>query len=280
VAMEKRIKKIGFAIRVICDSNVLLVAALYVAASVFTNAHFMADSGGYVVSILAYAGVDDYVVENPTAANFRAENSFWDFGHLLWRPLGLLLFKIFRPLSSLAIGPDPAHNVLFLLMVVNFVAGLASAVLLYLLIDSLTNRRRLAVFVAACFIFTNGLLNFTQTGSSYIAALGFLIAGLYLLLKDKGNVSTGIAIAGGLACAAAVTMWFPFVLVVSATLLAPFVLFDSARPLKSSIVSAGMAFSVAALAAYLIVMIAIGVHGAADFREWVAVASHGVWQSG
>ena len=104
------------------------MAALYVSASVFTNAHFMADSGGYVVSILAYAGVDEYVVENPTINNFRAENSFWDFGHLLWRPLGLLLFKIFRPLSSLVIGPDPAHNVMFLLMAVNFVAGLVSAV--------------------------------------------------------------------------------------------------------------------------------------------------------
>lgn len=258
----------------------LLVAALYIAASVFTNAHFMADSGGYVVSILAYAGVDEYVVENPTAANFKAENSFWDFGHLLWRPLGLLLFKIFRPLSSLAIGPDPAHNVMFLLMAVNFAAGLASALLLYLLIDSLTNRRRLAVFVTACFIFSNGLLNFTQTGSSYIAGLAFLITGLYLLLKDKGNVSRINAIAGGLACVAAVTMWFPFVLVVPATLLAPIVLFGSAKPLKSSIVYGGIAFSVAALALYLVVMVAIGVHSVADLREWMAVSSHGVRQSG
>src|SRR5215467_13862797 len=119
-----RIKKIRSAIREIGGS--LLVAALYVAGSVFTNAHFMADSGGYVVSILAYAGVDEYVVENPTAGNFLSDNSFWDFGHLLWRPLGLVLFKIFHPLSSLAIGPDPAHNVMFLLMTVNFVAGLAS----------------------------------------------------------------------------------------------------------------------------------------------------------
>jgi len=258
----------------------LLVAALYVSASLFTNAHFMADSGGYVVSILSYAGVDEYVVENPTAANFRAENSFWDFGHLLWRPLGLLLFKIFRPLSSLVIGPDPAHNVMFLLMAVNFIAGLVSAVLLYLLIDSLTNRRWLTVFVAACFIFSNGLLNFTQTGSSYIAALAFLIAGLYLLLKDKGNLSTRNAIGGGLACAAAVTMWFPFIVVVPATLLAPFVLFGSARPLKSSTIYAGAAFSVAALAAYLVVMMAIGVHSVADLREWIVVAAHGVRQSG
>ena len=258
----------------------LLGAALYISASVFTNAHFMADSGGYVVSILAYAGVDEYVVENPTANNFRAENSFWDSGHLLWRPLGLLLFKIFRPLSSLVIGPDPAHNVMFLLIAVNFVAGLVSAILLYLLIDSITGRRWLGVFVVACFIFSNGILNFTQAGTSYIAALVFLIAGLYLLLKDKGNLSTGNAIGAGLACSAAVIMWFPFVLVVPATLLAPIVLFGPARPRKSSIIYAGATFSVAALMTYLIVMIAIGVHGVADFREWMAVASHGVRQSG
>jgi hypothetical protein len=273
-----RIKKIGFAIRQTQGS--LLVAALYVGASVFTNAHFMADSGGYVVSILAYAGVDEYVVENPTAADFRAENSFWDFGHLLWRPLGLMLFKIFHPLSSLVIGPDPAHNVMFVLMAVNFVAGLVSAILLYLLLDSLTTHRWLAVFVAACFIFSNGLLNFTQTGSSYIAGLAFVIIGLYLLLKDEANLSTRNAIAGGLACAAAVTMWFPFALVVPATLLAPLVLFGSARSLKSPIISAGAAFLVAVLGAFLIVLMRIGIHSLADFREWMAVSSHGVRQSG
>ena len=258
----------------------LLTAVLYVSASVFTNAHFMADSGGYVVSILAYAGVDEYVVENPTVTNFRAENSFWDFGHLLWRPLGLLLFKIFRPLSSFVIGPDPAHNVMFLLMAVNFVAGLVSAVLLYFLIHSLTGRCWLPVFVVAGFMFSNALLNFTQTGTSYIAALAFLIAGLYLLLKDEGNLSTRNAIAGSLACVVAVTLWFPFVLVVPATLLAPIVLFGPARTQKSSIIYNLAMFSFAALMAYLIVMIAIGVHSAADFGEWMAVASHGVRQSG
>lgn len=259
---------------------VVLVAALYLTASVFTNAHFMADSGGYVVSILAYAGVDEYVAENSTAADFRAENSFWDFGHLLWRPLGLLLFKIFTPLSSLVVGQDPAQNVMFLLMSVNFVAGLVSVVLLYLMIDSLTNRPWLGVFVAACFIFSNGLLNFTQTGSSYIAALAFLIAALYLLLKDKGNLSMSNATVAGLLCAAAFMMWFPFLLVVPATLLAPLVLFGSTRPLKSSLIYSAGAFSIVAVATYLVVMAAVGVHSVTDFREWMAVASHGVRQAG
>lgn len=258
----------------------LLVAALYVSASALTNALFMADSGGYVVSILAYAGLDEYAVENPTANDFRAENSFWDFGHLLWRPLGLVLFKLFRPISSLVVGSDPAHNVMFLLMAVNLLAGLVGAVLLYLLIDSLASPGWLAVFVTACFIFSNGFLNFTQTGSSYITALGLLIAGLYLLLKDKGDLSLRHAIAGGLACAGAVTMWFPFVLVIPATLLAPFVLFGPDKRRRAAIVYAAAAFSIATVGAFLIVMIAVGVHSLGDFKEWVAVSGHGVRQSG
>ena len=257
----------------------LLVAALYVSASALTNAHFMADSGGYVVSILAYAGLNEYSVENPTANDFRAENSFWDFGHLLWRPLGLVLFKVFRPVSSLVIGPDPAQNMMFLLMAVNFLAGLVGAVLLYLLIDSIAGHGWLAVFVTACFIFANGFLNFTQTGSSYIAALGLLIASLYLLLKDKGDLSLGHAIAGGLACAGSVTLWFPFVLVVPATLLAPLVLFGADRPRRATIYAAAT-FLIATGGAFLIVMIAVGVHSVADFKEWVAASSHGVRQSG
>lgn len=258
----------------------LLVAVLYVSASVLTNAHFMADSGGYVVSILAYAGLDEYTVENPTAADFRAENSFWDFGHLLWRPLGLVLFKIFTPLSRMVVGPDPAHNVMFQLMAVNFLAGLIGAVLLYLLIDSLTGKSWVAGFAIACFILSNGFLNFTHTGSSYIAALGFLIVGLYLLLKDRGDVSTRNAILGGLACAAAMMLWFPFVLVIPATLLAPLVLFGPGRPRRSALIYSCAACAIATAASFLIVMAAIGVHSVTDLREWMAMSSHGVRQSG
>ena len=81
----------------------LLVIALYVFALAFTNAHYMADSGGYVVSILAYSGVEEYVVENPVVADYRSENSYWDFGHLLWRPLDCCYSKSSRlcPVSLL-----------------------------------------------------------------------------------------------------------------------------------------------------------------------------------
>jgi hypothetical protein len=254
----------------------LLVAALYIGAVVFTNAHFMADTGGYVVSILAYAGIDEYVAENPVVRDYRSENAFWEFGHLLWRPLGLLLFKAFTPLSSLVVGPEPAHNVLFLLMSVNFVAGLLSAILLFVLIDKLTDRRRLALLVTICFIFSHAFLNFIQTGSSYIAGLACLMTALFLLLKDKGALSPVTAIGAGLACAGSITLWAPYVFVMPAVIVAPLVLFDLNGREKKLLLYTAAAFFAATAVSYFFVMAAVGVHTPADLRDWIAASSHGV----
>jgi len=253
-----------------------LVAAVYIVAVVFTKAHFMADTPGYVFSILSYAGLG----ENPLVADFRSENGFWDFGHLLWRPLGFALFKVFKPLSSLVVGPTAFYNVLFQLMAANFVAGLLSALLLYFLLDKLTGRRRLAVFVAILFIFSHGFLNFTQTGSSYIVGLTFLIAALYLLIKDKGKLTRRTAICAGLSGAAAVSLWMPYLLVIPGTIIAPFLLFDLDRRQKLSVLWAAAAFLVAIGTTYLIVMAAVGVHTPTDLRDWISISSHGVRTSG
>jgi hypothetical protein len=256
----------------------LLVAAIYTVAVAFTKAYFMGDSGGYVGSILAYAGIPEYVLQIPAVADYRAENSFWNFGHLLWRPFGWLLFKVFTPVSSLVIGPDPFANVLLQLIAANFVAGLVSALLLYFLIDKLTERRWLAVVVSAFFIFSSGFLNYAQTGTAYVPGLAFLIAALYLLLKDKGNLTRGTAISAGLACAAAVSIWVPYVLVVPGTVAAPFILFDLDRRQKLLLLWAIVAFAVAISTAYLIVMAVAGVYTPSDFRAWIA--THGVNISG
>ena len=258
----------------------LFVVLLYIGAGAFTNAHFMADSGGYVVSILAYAGVDEYVAENPVVGDYRSENPFWEFGHLFWRPLGFLLFKVLVPVSMLAVGSEPSYNVLFLLMSVNFVAGLLSALLLYALISRLTDQRWLAVLVTICFIFSHAFMNFSQTGSSYIAGLAFLMTAFYLLLKDKGKLSQLTAIFAGLACAAALTLWMPYVAVIPGTIAAPLVLFELNRRQKKSVIYATAAFLLASAIAYFIVMAAVGVHSPTDLRDWISASSHGVRTSG
>ena len=258
----------------------LLVIALYLFALAFTNAHYMADSGGYLVSILAYAGVEEYVVENPVVGDYRSENSFWDFGHLLWRPFGLLLFKVFAPVSSHAVGPGLGYNLRILLMSVNYLAGLLSALLLYALIDRLTARRWLAVLVAGFFIFSHGFLNFAQGASSYVAGLVFVIAALYLLLKDKDGPSPRAAIGAGLACTAAVTLWALYILVVPGIILAPLVLFGPGRSVKASILRASASFVIASTIAFLVVMAAAGVSRPSEVLEFIAASSHGIHTSG
>jgi hypothetical protein len=258
----------------------LLVIALYVFALAFTNAHYMADSGGYVVSILAYAGVEEYVVENPVVADYRSENSYWDFGHLLWRPLGLLLFKVFTPVSSLVVGDDPAYNVRILLMWVNYLAGLLSAVLLYALIDRITGRRWLGVLVSVFFILSHGFLNFAQGASSYIAGLAFVMVALYLLLKDKDGPSPLAAIGAGLACTGAVTLWALYILVIPGVILAPLVLFGPGRTVKASILRASASFFVASAIVFVVVMAAAGVNTPSEVLEFIAASSHGIHTSG
>ena len=254
----------------------LLLAVVYVCAQMFTNAHFMADSGGYVVSILAKAGVADYVAQNPMVGDYRTENAFWEFGHLFWRPLGFVLFKVLSPVSSLVIGGEPVDNVLFLLLAINFLAGLVSALLIYGLIEKLTARRWIALLVGIAFIFSHAFLNFTQTASSYVAGLVFLIAALFLLLKDRGRLTKWTAIGGGLACAGAVTMWVPYVFAIPGTIVAPLILFKLNRDQKRLVLHAAAAFIVATAVAYFTVMAVAGVHSPANLREWISASSHGV----
>src|SRR5262249_50797939 len=155
------------------------VAIIYIFATWFTNAHFMADTGGYIVSILAYDGVSEYVAENPVVGDFHSENPFWDFGHLLWRPLGLVLYKTLGPLSKFLVGSDPGINVVFLLMALNFVAGLVCVLLLHSLVMRITGNLLAANLAAIAFIFSHGFLNFAQTGSAYITGLALLLSGIY-----------------------------------------------------------------------------------------------------
>src|SRR5438034_1004465 len=65
---------------------------VYIILPFSTRAAFVGDMRGYTTSILEFT---------------RGEgNSFWEFGHLLWRPTGWLVFRIVEPLTSLFLGPD------------------------------------------------------------------------------------------------------------------------------------------------------------------------------
>lgn len=236
-----------------------LMTLVYLAATSATNAHFMADTVDYVESVLT--GLE-----------------FWEFGHLFWRPLGWVMLQVFEPVTSLIVGTDPETNVLVILMAFNWIAGLASVLLMYRLADGLSRSRRVARLVTTAFALSHGFLNFAQTGSSYIPGLALLLLGLYLVVKASTGEpgSRWLAVAGGVALAGAVCFWFLYIWAVPAALAAPLVLFGFDDDRRKVALKAAVACAAALAVSYSAALIHLGIYTLTDLRAWVAASSHGV----
>ncbi|HYG80153.1 MAG TPA: glycosyltransferase family 39 protein, partial [Pyrinomonadaceae bacterium] len=151
--------------------------AVYLLATLFTDAHFMADTADYVDSVAAYERGVNY--------------DFWEFGHLFWRPIGWLCFKV-QSLFTGAQGEAEARaQIVWTLLVINWLAGLVAVVCLYNLVKVVSKREWAAALAAAAFIFSHGFLNYAQTGSSYAPGLALLTLGLWLLARagERGDDS-------------------------------------------------------------------------------------------
>lgn len=258
-----------------------LVLTVYVLAMWFTGAVFMADTEGYVVSILAYHGSPEYVVRDPLVGNYLSENPFWECGHLFWRPLGLVLFNTLGPLSRLVVGAEPGMNVFFLLKVVNWLAGLLSVFCLCAIVRRVTTRMWVANLATIAFVFSQGFLNFSQSGASYVSGLSLLLLGLYLLVRaEETNHSWLAASLAGMALAGAVCMWLPFVLAIPGTLIAPLLLFGTNKQRWQLAVRTAVTFGLAISLSYGIVMASFGIDTPKEMIAWLSNASHGVQAGG
>jgi hypothetical protein len=238
-----------------------LVIGVYLFATAFTNAHFMADSADYVDSIEALVGGGYY--------------DFWEFGHLLWRPLGWLLYTLCKPLTSFFVGDDVRLNVFVTLIAVNWLAGLLCVCFLLGIFIRLCDQAWIVVLVSVAFILSHGFLNFTQTGSSYIPGLSLLLLGLYILVRRGSRadsfLTTGVL--AGLALAGAVCFWFPYILAIPAAVTSPLFFFDRRR-WRLVISTALAAGGFMALAYGAVVVGALGIHSFAGFKAWMSAASH------
>jgi hypothetical protein len=241
--------------------NLLIVVAVYVLATLVTVGYFMADTADYVDSIVAFTLGRNY--------------DFWEFGHLFWRPLGWLLYVVCRPVTSLIAGGDVRPNVTFVLVAINWLAGLLSVCALRGILERLCARSWVVVFVTIAFIFSHGFLNFSQTGSSYIPGLSLLLLGFYILLR--GSMNTGrdwqTAVLAGIALAGAVCLWFPYVLALPAAVVSPLV-FSERRHWRLVIATAIATGIFLALAYGAVVVGPLGIRNLAGFKEWMSAASH------
>lgn len=250
-----------------------VVLLTYFLATFFTDAYYMGDTPGYVKSILAYehGGV------------FGWDNPFWEFGHLVWRPLGYVALHLLRPLTSLFVGGDERLNLTLALMWVNWLAGLACVLLLHSLLKRLSQKPWVNKLVVVALISSNAFLNYTQTGSSYIPGLALLLLAMVLLIRrgeDETKWNAIRLVTGAASLAGAVCLWFPYILAIPAVVALPVLLGDKSGDTYRRSLLTALAVTMFLGLAYGAVSVHLRIFDVARLKGWMTAAGHGYNQTG
>jgi len=244
-----------------------------------TDAFYMGDTSFYAAMVANVAGGKGYQLWEATG-NY----SLWEFGHLLWRPLGVAAFPALRPLAQMSVGSDLSPAAVYAMVALNWLAGLLSVVVMHLLLSRICDRAWVVHVATVAFIFTQAFLNYTQTGCSYVPGLALLLLGLYLLVRDGGERAATrpwlTATLAGLALAGAVGLWVPYLWAVPGVVCAPLALYGWRRTqLWRLSIYTSLAFGLFTGVLFIAVAVGIGIYTVGGFREWVVASSHHLVQN-
>lgn len=200
-------------------------------------------------------------------------------GHLVWRPLGILV----RDAAGRPPSADPSSSGLAQLaltqvsLVSTFLAGAAIGWLVLAVFQSLSA----SLFAVGLCLMSASVLNFGQAGAPYIPALAALSLGLWLGIARGWYHPAISGVLVGLLLSIAVFLWLPFVLVIPAALLAVLLLAPGAPPVRRRrALIALLSCAVVGLGAYGYAALANDIHTAEGFAAWIHKASHGISRPG
>src|SRR5579863_10082114 len=117
-----------------------LIVSVYAYLTFLTCPLFQGDTLDYASSIVGHTNGGYY--------------QFWEFGHLLWRPLGLLMFRLAGSFLARFVGPVPHLQVALGLIIISWLAGLASALLFLALLRAYTSNPWIPPVVVISFMFS------------------------------------------------------------------------------------------------------------------------------
>jgi hypothetical protein len=257
--------------------NALVVLLVfYFSAWLYTSAHFMADTNVYSQAILQHqhgGAIVDY--------RLTTSNPFWDFGHLLWRPLGWAGFVVSRPVDGVFGLHSERAGVLSTLISINFLAGLSCVVLFFLLTARMFEGTWPALLASIAFCTADAFLNYAHSGSAYVVGLACLVGGMYLSsFRQSENLLPGQAVLAGVMYALAVLFWLPYIFVLPAAILLPFLMEGVDRGRLHFAGRMLLACALVGMIAYFSAMAAVGIRNVADFRDWALASGHGQIQPG
>ncbi len=211
------------------------------------------------------------------------KTSLWDFGHLLWRPTGLFLYRALGSWKPYA--AEPIVSISFILTLLNLVSSLVCI----LLFQAIGLRMKLPVWLStvlsASFFCVYAVLEYSRTGASYIPGLMFSLLAVWFTIRaiDHERVWPE-GIYAGISLALAALMWAPYLMISIGILGLVFLWKSEGQELSFSrrtklvvwialssfgLVAAGMGVAVRE----------VEIHSIGEFREWVVGSAHGWSQS-
>jgi len=228
----------------------------------------------------------DTIVYAHQIANYSrgilGRHRFWEFGHLLWRPIGYLIWRLGQPYWSHQFAGSQPLQIYAALRLGNLVLGYVAALASFGIAWKISRSIIAGALVASAFLCWNPFINYFQSGTAYVPGLSMQLIGTYLLLADSGECSRGRAWLAGIALALSVCLWFPYAFGLPGIFLLAYLWkkpdSEPNRTLsRTRLCWLAHAVAVCALAGigfYAVGTSLAGVRSVQEFRTWVAEAGH------
>ena len=233
---------------------------VYLVASALTRPVFLGDTMYYLRT--AHPGATE----------------FWDFGHLIWRPLLWILLQQFSAAERSAKFLLAFHALDF----ASTVAGLVTVWLTIATIRLFTCRVGAIIGTAIVMSFSQVVLTYSKGGCTYIFGLLALTAGLYILLRGANreqSVRYDWVVCAAL-LALSVSLWLPYVLAIPGVLISPLLFSEARRRPGRLVIGVALVTGLVTAIAYAAVAMHLGICDLHGFAAWEASSSHAVTISG
>ncbi len=209
----------------------------------------------------------------------------WEFGHLLWRPLGFVLWLATHSILSTWSGGNPVLEITAVFIGLNFCAGAIVAVLLFLVCRRLGLSASLGLAVTSGFLLFSTMLNYIHSGAPYNLGLAAQLGALLLMFKAvRQSGRTMSAVLAGVVLALSFLLWFPYVLTVPSVLLAGWMMprqgdddsFSQSR-LRTLAITA-VATAVVGFTVFCVGAAIDHISSYAALKQWIMASGHGFSQ--
>jgi hypothetical protein len=203
--------------------------------------------------------------------------SMLDFGHIIWRWCGYGLFHLARPLWLALGGGSIRYAYFWPFLVLSWAAGCWALYLCLRLAGHFTANRMVIAGAGLAFVSGNAVLNNLHSGTPYLPGLAMVLASTLWLLDAacRDGTSWRGPMWAGIALAAAVSFWFPYILLAPAVLLAPLLLAGGRRGAVQLALRTALAAAFSLTAVYAIPVIYLRLFSITQFKDWETGSSHG-----